>query len=393
VQDCAACFTCGCSGQYAGYYLAAQKNGTYYIRAGHDASGKYVGCLNKDTVVYVLGMNPNTGWAYIDYEGIRGHYQTKYLKKYYPAPESPVITTDQSSCIWGDNVTISWNKPAHAEEFRLQVYRDGELLTDELVADQQSYTLQSVPAGHYEVQVAAANRTGWSEPGVQKIWVRDTCTVTYDAAGGSGAPEAMTHIAEDVLKLPETVPVRQGYCFLGWTDEVQGNLAKYAPGGSLVCNDDLTLYAVWKEDSAQPETLVVEHLPNRTLFLLDEPLDTAGLVLRLTYTDGSAKWISDGFTTNGYGAEEIGIRTVTVECEGLTAVYDVEIVTHFPGDIDLNKTVDRDDVMKLLWHITFPEQFPIEVPADFTGDGKVDRDDVMQLLWHITFPDMFPLEK
>jgi hypothetical protein len=47
--------------------------------------------------------------------------------------------------------------------------------------------------------------------------------------------------------------------------------------------------------------------------------------------------------------------------------------------------------MQLLWHISFPDMFPIDAPADFTGDGIVDKADVMQLLWHISFPDMFPL--
>ena len=47
--------------------------------------------------------------------------------------------------------------------------------------------------------------------------------------------------------------------------------------------------------------------------------------------------------------------------------------------------------MSLLWHITFPGEFPITVPADFTGDGEINRDDVITLLWHITFPTEFPL--
>ena len=29
--------------------------------------------------------------------------------------------------------------------------------------------------------------------------------------------------------------------------------------------------------------------------------------------------------------------------------------------------------------------------GDVNGDGQVNRDDVMQLLWHISFPDRFPL--
>ena len=63
----------------------------------------------------------------------------------------------------------------------------------------------------------------------------------------------------------------------------------------------------------------------------------------------------------------------------------------YKKNLQSHKTVDRDDVMALLWHISFPERFTIEAPADFNGDGQVNRDDVMQLLWHISFPDRFPL--
>lgn len=85
------------------------------------------------------------------------------------------------------------------------------------------------------------------------------------------------------------------------------------------------------------------------------------------------------------------MTAVNIACEGLTVTYEVQIVSHLPGDINLDRLVNRDDVMELLWHINFPQQFPVAVPADFTGDGKVNRDDVMHLLWHITFPEMFPL--
>lgn len=391
VSDCKSCIPCGCSNKYAGYYVASQPSGTYMIRTSHSSSEQYVGFLIKDAVVYVHGIDYSTGLAYIEYDGIRGHYRTQNLKKYYPAPDRPTITLADKTYIWGDDVTFSWNKPANAEEFRLQIYRDGELLTDEMAADQQSYTLSDAQAGNYEFRVIAANRTGWSEPAVANLWVRSTCTVSFDPVGGSGAPQTITHIAEDVLTLPSEIPTKEGYTFLGWTDEEQGSLAVYPAGGELVCSEDMTFYAVWKESAAVPESLSVRQMPNRTQFCVGEALDTTALTLELGYSDGSARLVTEGFTTEGFHSEEIGIRTVTVTCEGLTVTYEVEVMTHLPGDINLDNTINRDDVMKLLWHITFPEQFTIEVPADFTGDGKVNRDDVMQLLWHITFPDMFPL--
>ena len=47
--------------------------------------------------------------------------------------------------------------------------------------------------------------------------------------------------------------------------------------------------------------------------------------------------------------------------------------------------------MQLLWHVSFPELYPILIPADYTGDGRVDKEDVMQLLWHVSFPELYPL--
>ena len=62
-----------------------------------------------------------------------------------------------------------------------------------------------------------------------------------------------------------------------------------------------------------------------------------------------------------------------------------------PGDLDGNGTVDSDDVVQLLLHISLPDLFPISINADYTKDGVVTSDDVVQLLLHISLPDLFPL--
>ena len=140
-----------------------------------------------------------------------------------------------------------------------------------------------------------------------------------------------------------------------------------------------------------PQNLRIEAMPQKQMFCVGDPLDTAGLVLELTYSDGSGCLVKENFTVEGFSSAQTGVYTLDVICQGLSVSYDVEIVTHLPGDINMDRAVNRDDVMELLWHINFPQQFPIVVPADFTGDGKVNRDDVMHLLWYITFPEMFPL--
>ena len=61
------------------------------------------------------------------------------------------------------------------------------------------------------------------------------------------------------------------------------------------------------------------------------------------------------------------------------------------GDVDLDGDVDVDDVLTLLWHVLFPDDYTIEVNADFDENGSVDVDDVLTLLWHVLFPDDYPL--
>ena len=66
---------------------------------------------------------------------------------------------------------------------------------------------------------------------------------------------------------------------------------------------------------------------------------------------------------------------------------DYAVVGDFNGDMK----VDYDDVMYLLWHTLFEEDFPIEGRADFNDSGAVDYDDVLYLLWHTLYPEDFPL--
>ena len=62
-----------------------------------------------------------------------------------------------------------------------------------------------------------------------------------------------------------------------------------------------------------------------------------------------------------------------------------------PGDVDLDGNVDVDDVLALLWHVLFPNDYPIEVDADFDCNENTDVDDVLTLLWHVLFPNEYPL--
>jgi uncharacterized repeat protein (TIGR02543 family) len=393
MSGCKRCFSCGCKEEFAGYYILDSRGwGRINLRSVHSMDGDIIGCVIEGAVVYVHGASAANGWAYVEYDGLRGHVMMQYLKKYVPAPEAPVLSEILPEYLRGDTVTLQWSAPEHAEDYRIRCYRDGALQQETMADESRSFTLMDAQPGSYRVEVCAANKTGWSPAAVSSFRVLQQYTVTYDASGGTGAPAAAMVTEGRTLTLDPAIPVRSGYVFAGWSDDSGAWLAQYKPGSSFSPLGDTTLYAVWRSETAVPAELTVEQLPRRTVYRVGESLDTGGLILRLRYSDGTAELVNEGYTTEDFCAGEMGSYTVKVTCQGLDTAFTVEVVSCLPGDVNLDDRVDRDDVMTLLWHITFPDQFSISAPGDFTGDGKINRDDVMLLLWHITFPELFPLD-
>ena len=78
------------------------------------------------------------------------------------------------------------------------------------------------------------------------MWEVKTYTVTYDANGGTGAPENQTKTYGETLTLSSTKPTRTGYSFVGWATSNTATTAEYQPGGSYTKNASVTLYAVWE---------------------------------------------------------------------------------------------------------------------------------------------------
>ena len=81
------------------------------------------------------------------------------------------------------------------------------------------------------------------------VWKVDGYTVKYNANGGTGAPADQTKTHNVALTLSTTKPTRPGYTFKGWSTSSTATTASYQPGGSYTANNNVTLYAVWSEDT------------------------------------------------------------------------------------------------------------------------------------------------
>lgn len=76
---------------------------------------------------------------------------------------------------------------------------------------------------------------------------------------------------------------------------------------------------------ATPASLAVKSLPKTEYSYTDTVLDTTGLTLTLTYSDGSTEVVTSGYTCTGFSVSTPGKKTITVSYGGLTTTYKINV--------------------------------------------------------------------
>ena len=75
-----------------------------------------------------------------------------------------------------------------------------------------------------------------------------TYTVTYDANGGTGAPTEQKKTHGVAINLSNTIPTRDGYIFVKWNTERDGDGISFVAGTIYALDEDVTFYAQWKKE-------------------------------------------------------------------------------------------------------------------------------------------------
>lgn len=96
-------------------------------------------------------------------------------------------------------------------------------------------------------------------------------TVTFDANGGTSAPEAQEIPMGDGGVLTSDVPSLEGDTFLGWATRPYDLLPVYQPGDRICLEGDITLYAIWEKHSA---ALAEDAMAEGVLVSLPRPEET-----------------------------------------------------------------------------------------------------------------------
>lgn len=93
-----------------------------------------------------------------------------------------------------------------------------------------------------------AGATGWTTPtwnGYNTVPIGNY-TITYNTGNEETTTQSPVYkvVGSLDVTIPDTIPVRNGYNFLGWSKTDGSTTAKYVPGSTITISDNITLYAV-----------------------------------------------------------------------------------------------------------------------------------------------------
>lgn len=319
--SCYSCMDCSCSSSAGGYYIVKPSDKRTRVYSSHRAN--YVcGYLDPGELVYVIAKDAK--WGHILYAGSPGFVYIPNLERFVHAPTA--FAADRSLYYDTDSVQLTWEASVSAKDYILTVIKDGETLSSRSIGNVTSFLLEDLTAGDYQVQLQGSDQVVLSETLSCDFTVLPTYSVTYDAVDGTNAPQAQCKYHRQALTLSSQTPSRDGYVFLGWHTEPNTGIAAYQPGDLFRHNQETTLFAVWQREDAKAASLQILTPATQTLLAAGQDPDTAGLRLLLSYDDGTAKAVSDGYEVQSPDPSVTGAAQVTITCEGVQVSYDVLVL-------------------------------------------------------------------
>ena len=241
-------------GGYAFYGCSSLTSVT--IPEGVTSIGGYAffGCSNL-TTIFFLGDAPSFGYDSFGYDRTAGLYPV----------DNETWTADKRQNYGGSLTWVGYRDEAKAYTIHYDPNGGSNAPADQLKGHGVDIALTSNtpflngysfvgwatdPNAAKADYVSGATYTLDQDITLYAVWSLNTYTVSYNANGGSGAPESQTKTYGVDLTLSDTVPTRTGYTFQGWsTSSYSSASVNYLPGGTYSGNSDLTLYAVWKAET------------------------------------------------------------------------------------------------------------------------------------------------
>ena len=252
----------------------------------------YNGSLSSGSNVrqYSCNTSDAQSWVFIPYKPSQPVSEGRYVLLYEPTPyyeldvagDTGDIGNNTNVQLWSDSAPSQYNsfdlirltngyyKIRHAASGKcldltswLSNYGANVALFDDLNNPPQQWAIVEDKAGYclisrcngYALELLNGvtedgNNVGiYPRLGTDKqrwLFVPAEHTVDYVMNGGADPVPSQTKYYNTNLVLWDTIPVCEGFTFLGWTPDKNAQEAEYHPGDIYTEEDDLTLYPVWQ---------------------------------------------------------------------------------------------------------------------------------------------------
>jgi len=212
--------------------------------------------------------------------------------------------------------------------------------------------------------------------------------ITLEKEGEAVQPEKTVQVS---IPVPEHMESKRCKVYhIGDDGSVTDMNAHYKDGRMVFDTDHFSYYAVVE---ASGVTITGSITGTSNIAGTEVKLLSGGEVLETVSVSKNGTYRFNNVIANDYEIEAVqdGAPSKKVAMTVLDQDVILDILMAILGDIDGNEQITRDDVIRLLLHVTMPGRFPLDAEADFNGDNQVTRDDVIRLLLHVTMPNRFPL--
>ena len=153
-----------------------------------------------------------------------------------------------------DNIPIKtgyifrgWSStPSYNQNYRIAYWKNG------YGGDADSNGVSATTTGSNWTYQDYCTNTGYTGTSTTLVlyaqWERSTYTITFNANGGTGAPDPIIFPSGEGVKIPYTTPTRNGYTFRGWEYSSAGEIVRLNPGDIISPKTSITLYAAWESN-------------------------------------------------------------------------------------------------------------------------------------------------
>ena len=213
------------------------------------------------SILALLCLTVSSAWAGTQatgyFESCTAYHGSIRVKGWAYDPDQPATSIQVHAYIWyGPSVGTTQEERMPAVGINANIERSDVNEAKGITGAHGFDQYIAVPAGTYTVQVFAIDKTGDGNPKIPgtsgnpatyTVTVTDPYNITYDANGGSGAPDAQQKSEKININLSAAKPTRDGYVFKEWNTAQDGSGISYAPGAAYTADGDATLYAQWLE--------------------------------------------------------------------------------------------------------------------------------------------------